>query len=64
MKKATMLMARLKKNEARKSRVGLPGSPAFSTTPLVIPPKMLIGEKPPALAPLMISRPIIKGLIL
>ena len=35
----------------------------MSTTPLVIAPKMLIGENPPALAPLMISRLMRTGLI-
>ena len=34
-----------------------------STTPLTIEPKTLIGENPPAVAPLMIISPIRSGLI-
>jgi len=42
---------------------GLPGRPLPATTPLVMTPKMLIGENPPALAPLMIDKPMSTGLI-
>ena len=49
---------RLKTSEARKRNSGLPSSPALATTSLVIEPKMLSGEKPPAVAPLITIRPI------
>jgi hypothetical protein len=41
----------------------LPARSFCSTTPLTIEPKMLIGEKPPAVAPLTTISPIITGLI-
>ena len=53
----------LKTREARNRKSGLPSRSLRSTTPLVIEPKMLIGEKPPAVAPLMTIRPISTGLI-
>ena len=63
-KNTTTLSSVLKISEERNSSVGLPARSLRSTTPLTIEPKMLIGEKPPAVAPLMTIRPISTGLIL
>jgi hypothetical protein len=62
-KNMTTLSRVLNTRLPRKRKSGFPGSPAPSTTSLVIPPKMLIGEKPPAVAPLMIDRPMSTGLM-
>ena len=64
MKKTTTLSSVLKISEEKNSSVGLPARLFCSTTPLTIEPKMLIGEKPPAVAPLTTIRPIRTGLIL
>ena len=55
---------RVEDSEEKNSSVGLPARLLLSTTPLTIEPKMLIGEKPPAVAPLTTIRPISTGLIL
>ena len=44
--------AKLKTNDEKNSSVGFPSRSLSSTTPLTIEPKTLIGEKPPAVAPL------------
>ena len=62
-KKQTRPRTTLKAKEARNSRIGLPGRSLRSTTWLVIVPKMLKGEKPPAVAPLMTMRPMRSGLM-
>ena len=62
-KNTTTLSSRLKTNELRNSSVAFSSRFAFSTTPLTIEPKTLIGEKPPAVAPLMTNRPISTGLM-
>ena len=50
-------------NDEANSSIAFSASALRSTTPLTMLPKTLIGEKPPAVAPLMISRPISTGLI-
>ena len=64
MKNTTTLSSVLNTNDEMNSSVGLPARSLRSTTPLMIEPKMLIGEKPPAVAPLTTIRPISTGLIL
>ena len=53
----------MKTNEDTNSSVAFSASALRSTTPLTMLPNTLIGEKPPAVAPLMISNPISTGLI-
>jgi hypothetical protein len=53
----------LKTNELANSSSAFSARPSRSTTPLTIEPKTLIGEKPPAVAPLMTMSPIRSGLI-
>ena len=50
-------------NELTNSRKAFSARSLRSTTPLTIEPNTLIGEKPPAVAPLMIIRPISSGLM-
>ena len=64
MKKTTTLSSVLNTSDEIHSSVGLPSRLLFSTTPLTIEPKMLIGENPPAVAPLTTISPIRTGLIL
>ena len=63
MKNAMMLSSRLKTNELANSSVAFSSRLLRSTTPLTIAPKTLIGEKPPAVAPLITISPIRTGLI-
>jgi hypothetical protein len=63
MKKTTMLSRKLKMNELANSNSASSARASRSTTPLTIEPKTLIGENPPAVAPLMIISPISSGLI-
>jgi hypothetical protein len=53
----------LNTNDETNSSIAFSSSPLRSTTPLTMLPNTLIGEKPPALAPLTTSRPISTGLI-
>ena len=53
----------MKTNELTNSSVAFSARSLRSTTPLTIEPNTLIGEKPPAVAPLMIIRPISTGLM-
>ena len=62
-KNTTTLSSVLKMNEEANSSVAFSASALRSTTPLTIEPKTLIGEKPPAVAPLMMNRPISTGLM-
>ena len=63
MRNTTTLSARLKRNDETNSSVAFSASSLRSTTPLTIEPNTLIGEKPPAVAPLMTNRPISTGLM-
>ena len=62
-KNATKHSSRLKTNELANSSIEFSARSSRSTTPLTIEPNTLIGEKPPAVAPLMTNRPISTGLI-
>ncbi len=62
-KKTMMAMARQLSSAATKRKSGLPGSWFLSTTPLVIEPKMPIGEKLPAVAPCTTIMPMSTGWI-
>ena len=57
------MSARLNRNEDTNSSVAFSASALFSTTPLTIEPNTLIGEKPPAVAPLITNRPMSTGLM-
>ena len=63
-KKTITLSSVLKISDEKNSSVGLPARSLRSTTPLTIEPKIEMGEKPPAVAPLTTIRPIMNGLIL
>ena len=54
---------KLKTNELANSSIEFSARSSRSTTPLTIEPKTLIGEKPPAVAPLMTNSPISTGLM-
>ena len=53
----------MKTNELANSSIAFSARFSRSTTPLTIEPKTLIGEKPPAVAPLMTNSPISTGLM-
>ena len=50
-------------NELTNSSIAFSARSSRSTTPLTIEPNTLIGEKPPAVAPLMTNSPISTGLM-
>lgn len=62
-KKQIVAIMKLKPRLVRNTAISVTSSPAFCTTPLVMLPYTLIGEKPPACAPWITSRPIISGLM-
>ena len=63
MKNTTTLSSELNTKELKNSSVAFSARSLCSTTPLTIEPKIEIGEKPPAVAPLTTIRPISTGLI-
>ena len=63
MRNTTTLSAALNRKVLTHSSAGLLAKCSRSTTPLVITPNTPMGEKPPALAPLMMSSPIRSGLM-
>lgn len=60
-KNATREMTSALVKQPRNRNSGLPGSELASTTPLVMAPKMPMGEKLPPVAPMTTSRPISTG---
>ena len=62
-KNTTMLSRMLMTIEEPQRNSGLPGRSLSATTVLVMTPKIGQREKPPAVAPLMMNRPISTGLI-
>lgn len=58
-----MTRTRQDKNAVTKRKSGLPSSLLSTTTPLVIEPKIPIGENDPAVAPCTTNMPISTGWI-
>ena len=59
-----MLSTKLNTNEETNSSIAFSARSSLSTTVLTMLPNTLIGENPPAVAPLMTISPISTGLML